>query len=137
MHNREMVVRLQNAHADHIEETYRRLMCLPGNPDGIEILKIGDTRVFLSNQNRLENRAIFTGNETRDELQEVTACFERKGVHGFFEINPANFHRSNPSSGESEMLPALIELGYHPAELRCVWYLDEYHESGQNQGSIK
>ena len=128
MHNREMVVKLQNAHADHIESIYRQSLRLPGNPDGIEILKIGDTKVFLSNRNRLENRAIFTGNETLDELQEVTACFDRKGVDGFFEINPANFYRSNPFSWKSEMLPALIGLGYHPGDLRCVWYLDEYHE---------
>jgi hypothetical protein len=135
MHNREMVVKLQNAHADHIESIYRQLMGLPGNPHGIEILNIGATKVFLSNQNRLENRAIFTGNETLPELREVTACFERKGVDGFFEINPANFYRSDPFSWESEMLPALIELGYHPGLLRCVWYLAEcpnYDRRGDN-----
>jgi hypothetical protein len=133
MHNRAMVVRLQNAHADHIESIYRQLMRLPGNPEGIEILRIGDTKVFLSNKNRLENRAIFSGNETMDELREVTACFDRKGVAGFFEINPANFYRSNPFSWNSEMLPALIALGYHPGEFRCVWYLDAYDEGHASQ----
>jgi hypothetical protein len=137
MVNREMVVKLQNAHADHIEDIYKQSLCLPGNPDGIEILKIGDTKVFLSNQNRLENRAIFTGNETLDELREVILCFDRKGVDGFFEINPANFYRSNPFSWQSEMVPALIELGCHPGELRCVWYLDEYHGFDKNDGSIQ
>lgn len=128
MHNRELVVRLQNAHADHIESIYSQMMRLAGNPEGIEILKIGETKVFLSDRNRLENRAIFTGNETLEELQEVTACFDRKGVDGFFEINPANFYRSNPFSWNSEMVPALIELGYQPGDMRCVWYLDEYQE---------
>ncbi len=137
MHNREMVVRLQNAHANHIENNYRQLMCLPGNPEGIEIVKIGDTKVFLSNRNRLENRAIFTGNETLAELREVTACFDRKGVAGFFEINPANFFRSNPFSWRSEMVPALLELGYQPELLRCVWYLDEYHEPHEDGASIQ
>jgi hypothetical protein len=137
MHNRETVVRLQNAHANHIEHIYRQLMCLPGNPDGIEILKIGDTKVFLSNQNRLENRAIFTGNETLTELREVTACFERKRVAGFFEINPANFFRSNPFSWQSELVPALLALGYLPELLRCVWCLDAYHEPDEDEGSIQ
>lgn len=137
MHNREMVIRLQNAHASHIENIYRQLMRLPGNPDGIEMLKIGDTKVFLSNQNRLENRAIFTGNETLTELREVTACFERKGVAGFFEINPANFFRSDPFSWQSEMLPALLELGYQPELLRCVWFLDKHHELDENETSIQ
>lgn len=137
MHNREMIVRLQNAHADHIENLYRRSMEIPGNPDGIEILKIGDTRVYLSNKNSLENRAIFTGNETLDELRAVDACFERKGVAGFFEINPANFYRSNPFSWASEMLPALIGLGYHPGEFRCVWYWDAVLEPEGDQDAIQ
>ena len=137
MHNREMVVKLQNAHANHIENIYRQMMRLPGNPDGIEILKIGDTKVFLSNRSRLENRAIFTGNETLAELREVTACFDRKGVTGFFEINPANFFRSNPFSWQSEMVPALLALGYQPELLRCVWYLDEYREPHEDEASIQ
>lgn len=137
MHNREMVVKLQNAHAYHIEDIYRQLLCLPGNPEGIEILKIGATKVFLSNRNRLENRAIFTGNETLAELREVTACFDRKGVTGFFEINPANFFRSDPFSWQSEMVPALLALGYQPELLRCVWYLDKYHEFAEGEGSIQ
>ena len=128
MHNREMVRRLQIAHADHIDDLYGQSMQLPGNPDGVEIFKIGGTRIFLSNQNRLENRAIFTGNETLDELREVTACFDRKGVDGFFEINPANFYRNDPFSWNSEMLPALIELGYHPGDFRCVWYLEAFQD---------
>jgi hypothetical protein len=136
MHNRDMVIKLQKAHANHIESIYRQSLCLPGNPDGIEIVKVGETPVFLSNQNRLENRAIFTGNETLAELEEVTACFERKGVDGFFEINPANFYRTNPFSWKSEMVPALIELGYHPGDLRCVWFLDEDPGSSEIEATI-
>lgn len=124
MHSREVVRDLQHAHADHIESVYRQLACLPGNPHGIEIILIGDTRVFLSNRNRLENRAIFTGNETLDELQKVVSAFRRKGVDGFFELNPANFYRTAPFSWKSEMLPALLDLGCHPGMFRCVWFLD-------------
>ena len=125
MHERDTVANLQNAHADHIESDYRQLMSLAGNPHGIEILRIGRTRVFLSIRNRLENRAIFTGNETQEELREITACFDRKGVNGFFEINPSNFYRTDPFSWKSELLPALLNLGYHPGAFRCVWHLDE------------
>jgi hypothetical protein len=137
MHNSEMVRRLQNAHADHINDLYRQSMHLPGNPYGIEILRIGDTKIFLSNQNRLENRAIFTGNETMQELREVTALFDRKGVDGFFEINPANFYRSDPFSWKSEMLPALIELGYHAGDFRCVWYLEAYQDLVRYESDIQ
>ena len=137
MHNRELVVNLQNAHGAHIESLYRQSMQLPGNPEGIEILKVGKTKIFLSNQNRLENRAIFTGNETLDELREVTEIFDRKGVTGFFEINPANFYRSDPFSWKSEMLPALIELGYHPGDLRCVWYLTDFPEVDYAEESVR
>lgn len=124
MHTRETIQKLQHTHADYIEASYRQLSCLPGNPKGIEICKIGETRIFLSQENRLENRAIFTGNETLDELREVTSLFDKKGVEGYFELNPANFYRTEPFSWKSEILPALLELGYFPAMLRCVWYLD-------------
>ena len=137
MHNREIVVKLQNAHAAHIGSIYGQLKQLPGNPNGIEIKTIGKTKIFLSNQNRLENRAIFTGNETLDELREITAVFDRKGVTGYFEINPANFYRSDPFSWKSEMVPALIELGYHPGDLRCVWHLTEFPEIDYQEDSVQ
>ena len=124
MHIRKNVVTLQAAHTSYIEAEYQQAMSLPGNPEGIEIFNIGDTKIFLSNRNRLENRAIFTGNETEEEIRLVVEHFEQKGVVGFFEINPANFYRSNPFSWKSEMVPALIKMGCHPAAFRCVWYLD-------------
>lgn len=124
-HSREAVVRLQTAHAAHIRTIYEQTMRLPGNTEHIEILNIGGTPVFLSGRNRLENRAIFTGNETIDILREITGAFERRGVTGFFEKNPANFYRSNPFSWKSEMLPALLELGFSPDAFRCVWHLGE------------
>lgn len=130
MHSREIVRKLQNAHTDYIESIYRHLARLPGNPKGIEIVNVGDTRVFLSNENRLENRAIFTGNESLEELREVTSIFQRKGVDGYFELNPANFYRTAPFSWKSEILPALLDLGYFPGMFRCVWFQDR---SGMDQ----
>ena len=129
MHSRQSVARLHAAHTAFIEAEYRQAMSLPGNPEGIELLTIGKTRIFLSNRDRLENRAIFTGNETEEEIRAVLQQFERKGVVGFFEINPANFYRTEPFSWESEMLPALLALGCHPAMFRCVWYLEEQPQS--------
>lgn len=125
MHNRKNVVKLQVAHTSYIEAEYQQAMSLPGNPEGIEIFNIRDTRIFLSNRDRLENRAIVTGNETEEEIRSVIEYFEKKGVVGFFEINPANFYRSDPFSWNSEMVPILIKMGCHPAAFRCVWYLDE------------
>lgn len=125
-HGRTAVQKLQHAHAQYIESLYAQAMRLPGNPQEIEMIQIGGTKVFLSNKSRLENRAIFTGNETWEELQEITAIFDRKSVDSFFEINPANFYRSEPPSWKSEMVPALLELGYFPDDFRCVWYLDEF-----------
>ena len=136
MHNRETIFKLQNAHADYIESVYTQTMRLPGNPDGIEILDIQGTRVFLSNGNSFKNRAIFTGNESPSTLREVAACFERKRVDGFFEINPANFYRTQPFSWKSEMVPALLDLGFHPSDLRCVWYLDESEKPMQIEEPI-
>jgi len=85
---------------------------------------VGNTRVFLSNENRLENRAIFSGNESEKEFQQVTDLFEEKGGDCFVEVNPANFYRTKPFSWESEVLPFLLRLGYHPDGFRCVWFLD-------------
>ncbi len=136
MHNRNTVVTIQAAHASYIEAEYQQAMSLPGNPEGIEISNIGDTRIFLSNRNRLENRAIFTGNETEEEIRSVIDHFERKGVVGFFEINPANFYRSIPFSWKSEMVPMLIKMGCHPAAFRCVWYLDDSPNTEIQQPAI-
>ena len=124
MHDRETVRLLQNAHADHIESEYRQLSLLPGNPKGIEILKVGQTRVFLSNGDEFQNRAIFTGNETEEEFQQVMELFDRKAVVGYFELNPSNFYRTEPFSWRSEVLPILLKLGCHPDGFRCVWCLD-------------
>ncbi len=107
---------------------------------GIELIEIGGTRIFLSNKNRLENRAIFTGNETTKELKEVTSLFDKKGVDGYFELNPANFYRTEPFSWKSEILPALLDLGYHPGDFRCVWYLehpDDYNTVDEAAGKIR
>ncbi|MEM8859901.1 MAG: hypothetical protein AAGD96_16355 [Chloroflexota bacterium] len=123
IHNREFVRKLQNAHADYIEAKYKRLALLPGNPKGIAIEKIGSTRIFLSNEDSFGNRAIFTGNESEKEFQQVTKLFDEKRVECFLEINPANFYRTEPFSWKSEVVQHLLELGYRPDGFRCVWYL--------------
>ncbi len=121
MHDRETVRQLQQAHADHIESIYSGLQRIPGNPRGVETRRIGDTRVFCANEDRMENRAIFTGNETAEELEQVTAFFEARKRTCFVELNPANFFRSEPFSWQAELMPALLALGYRPDAFRCVW----------------
>jgi len=124
MHNREFVRKLQNAHADHIENQYGQLATLPGNPFEIEILRVGSARVFLCNEDRLENRGILTGNETVEELVAISDVFRKKGVEGYFELNPANYYRTEPFSWKSETIQSMLRLGYHPGMFRCVWFLD-------------
>ena len=67
-HDRDHVRMLQQAHADHIETIYRGLGRRTRDPDGAELRAFGSTRVFATGENRLENRAIFTGNECSEFL---------------------------------------------------------------------
>lgn len=69
----------------------------------------------------MENRAIFTGNESPAELEQTTAYFAAKGRTCFAELNPANFCRTEPFSWQAELMPALLALGYKPDAFRCVW----------------
>lgn len=124
-HGRDIVVSLQQAHADHIEYIYAGLRRIPGNPRRIEIDKIGQTRVFIANEDRMENRAILTGNETMQELELIAVRFEQRKRTCFVELNPANFLRTAPFSWTSEIMPALAGLGFRPDAFRCVWHLDE------------
>lgn len=121
MHTRETIRRLQLAHAGHIAAIYAGLAKIPGNPRGVEVKDFGPTRVYCAQEDRLENRAIFTGNESPAELEQVTAFFAAKGRTCFVELNPANFYRSDPFSWQAEFMPALLALGYRPDAFRCVW----------------
>lgn len=139
MHNRETIRRLQLAHAEHIASLYKGLANIPGNPRGVEIRQFGPARVYCADEDRMENRAIFTGNETPAELEQVAAFFSSRGRTCFVELNPANFCRSEPFSWNAELMPALLALGYRPDAFRCVWEAEARLErpSAQERPVIK
>lgn len=127
-HDRDHVRLLQRAHADHIEATYRGLASRRDDPDGAEIRSFGKTRVFTTRKNRLENRAIFTGNEREEDFDEVFRHFDERGVRCVIEINPANFYRNDPFSWDAEVLPLLLAKGCTIEDFRCVWVCDRAPE---------
>lgn len=120
-HSRAAVFALQQAHGDHIESLYRGLQAIPGNPRGSELRRFGATRVFCADENRMENRALFTGNETDDELAQVADYFQQRRRTCFVELNPANFYRTEPFSWRADLMPRLLKLGFVCDAHRCVW----------------
>ncbi len=114
---------LQRAHAAHLQAACEALVSEPGNPLEAEGITIGETRVFATNQNRLENRVLLTGNETTDELDRIFEYFDQRRVKAFIELNPANFLRTRPFSWQSELVGHLVNRGCHIDAFRCVWYL--------------
>lgn len=120
-HDAEQIRRLQLGHANHIESVYRSLAALPGNPDKVCVKQIGQTRTFIASGWRLENRAILTGNESFNEIDQVMGHFASHNSNCVIEINPANFYRSQPFSWDPEVLPYLLKLGCYVDMFRCVW----------------
>jgi hypothetical protein len=122
-HDRAHVRLLQNAHADWIEAQYRGMERLPGNPQSVIIRTIGPTRTFIARGNRLENRAIFTGEETDVQIAAVLRHFAEHGANCVIEVNPANFYVNPPTTWEKRLLRRLMELGCVIHDFRCVWCL--------------
>jgi len=120
-HDRAHVRLLQNAHADHIEAVYRGMEQLPGNPQGVVIRTIGPTRTFIARGNRLENRAIFTGEESDEQIAEVLRHFADNQANCVIEVNPANFYVNPPTTWEKRLLKRLLALGCAIHDFRCVW----------------
>ncbi len=124
-HDRDNIRMLHNAHADHIEAKYREFLSMPGNPMNVETKRFGQTRTFYAKGDRFENRAIFSGNETLDQFDEVLNHFAEKGVDCNIEINPANFYRTDPFSWNSEGVPYLLDRGCTIEGFRTVWVRDK------------
>ncbi len=123
-HDRENVKVLQRAHADHIRSLYRTLAATPGNPHGVVIREIGDVRTFIAAGNRLENRAIFSGEETIEQIDEVLAHFAAHRSNCVIEVNPANYYVDPPKSWEQRLLKHLLSRGCFIDGFRCVWQFD-------------
>src|SRR6266550_338364 len=119
-HDRAHVRLLQHAHADHIESQYRGMLALPGNPAGVIIRSFGDVRTFIAAGNRLENRAIFNGDETAEQVDEVLKHFAEHNANCVIEVNPANFYVNPPATWEKRLLNFLLERGCRIHDFRCV-----------------
>lgn len=121
LHDRDQVQRLQQAHADHIESQYRSLAAIPGNPQGVVILKVGEVRTFIAAGNRLENRAIFRRDESVDQIDGVLAHFDAHRSNCVIEVNPANYYVDPPRKWEQRLLKHLLLRGCYIDGFRCVW----------------
>jgi RimJ/RimL family protein N-acetyltransferase len=124
-HDRAQVRRLHHAHAHQSEAMYRSMARLPDNPAGVVIEQFGPTRTFIAAGERLENRAIFTGVETAEQIDAVLAHFDRYRANCVIEVNPANFYVNPPAVWERRLLPALLSRGCAIRDFRCVWSVTE------------
>jgi ribosomal protein S18 acetylase RimI-like enzyme len=121
-HDRDHIRLLQHAHADHIEAMYQSMMQLPGNPANVLIQKIGQVRTFIAAGDRLENRAIFTGEESVEQIDEVQNHFINHRANCVIEVNPANYYVDPPKNWEQRLLPQLLKRGCRIDGFRCVWH---------------
>ena len=97
------------------------MAAVSGNPAGVVIENIGGVRAFIARGNRLENRAIFSGSETIDQIDAVLQHFEHHGGNCVIEVNPANYYVDPPMSWEQRLLPHLLKRGCRIDGFRCVW----------------
>jgi len=121
VHDRPHVRLLHHAHADHIESIYRGLLSLPGNPANVVIQSFGPARTFIAAGNRLENRAVFTGEETTGQIDSVLQHFIDHQSNLVIEVNPANFYVDPPRTWEKRLLKHLLHRGCVIHDMRCVW----------------
>jgi len=135
-HDRDHVRLLHHAHADHIESMYRGLMRLPNNPAAVSIQHIGPTRTFIARGNRLENRAIFAGEETHEQIDAVLRHFIAHQSNLVIEVNPANFYVNPPITWEKRLLSHLLSRGCIIHDFRCVWCASA-PPAHQNRDSIR
>ncbi len=120
-HDADLIRRLQNAHADHIESMYAGLARAPGNPDGVFIERVGPARVFIASGERFTNRLILAGTETRDEFDAIFSLYDLHRAGCVVEINPANFYPDAPKDWSSDIVPELFRRGCELRHFRCVW----------------
>ena len=134
-HDRDHVRLLQQAHGDHIESMYHGMLALAGNPAGVILRRFGPTRTFIAAGNRLENRAIFTGEETPDEIDEVLRHFASNNANLVIEVNPANFYVDPPRTWEKRLLAHLLSRGCVIHDFRCEWCRSEPPDSRDDPSS--
>src|SRR5689334_10094017 len=121
LHDRAHIRLLHHAHADHIEAAYRSMQSLPGNPQKVVIETIAGVRTFIASGSRLENRAIFSGEESVEQIGAVLRHFDGHASNCVIEVNPANHYVDPPKNWEQRLLKHLLSRGCYVDGLRCVW----------------
>jgi hypothetical protein len=94
---------------------------VPGNPAGVAIRQIGPVRTFIASGDRLENRAIFGGDETEAQIDDVLMHFAAHRANCVIEVNPANYYVDPPGTWEQRLLKRLLLRGCRIDGFRCVW----------------
>jgi hypothetical protein len=125
VHDRRHIRLLHHAHADHIESIYAALASLPGNPRGVVVRHIGPVRTLLVAGNSWENRAIFIGDETHEQIDGVLRHSSDHRANCVIEINTANSYVDPPTNWEARLLPHLLARGCRAGGMRCVWCCDQ------------
>ena len=136
-HDLDHIRLLHHAHADHIESLYGAMKKCAGNPEGVVIEKVGPVRTFLVPGKRWENRAIFHGDETHEQIDDVLRHFDAHGAHCVIEVNIANSYVDPPRNWEARLLPHLLKRGCEAGGMRCVWHLDRWPAKEQTTQSLK
>src|SRR4051794_21731249 len=101
---------------------YRAMLNLPGNRGNVVLRQIGPTRTFIAAGERLENRAIFTGEETDEQIDGVLRHFAHHQANCVIEVNPANYYVDPPASWEQWLLKRLLWRRCLIDGFRCVWH---------------
>jgi len=117
------ILRIQNAHSDHIAAEFRDAARRPGNPDEVDVRDVAGVRTFYCKSAGFHNRAILTGNETPEQLDQVMQHYVDKGSQCWVELNPANFYPTE-SPRNSRILPHLLQRDFSIEGLRTIWVRD-------------
>ncbi len=112
-----LVRRLQQAHAEYIEQGYATEEPVAGRA----VITLGTARAFVSDEENYHNRIVLTGSESDDVLDALIARYARRKVSCYVEVNPANFYRDPPSMNRRLLSDALIGRGFTPVFFRSVW----------------
>lgn len=119
VHDRDSVTRLHQAYADKIESFFTGLQRCPGDPCQVRIRTFGSTRTFIAKGHPWLNRVTLTGDETIEQLNDITAWFAEHGERCHIEWNPGNCYK--PDTWNDSLGRRLIEMGFRPRGFRCVW----------------
>src|SRR5205085_9698864 len=82
---------------------------------------IATVRTFIAAGYRLENRAVFTGEESPDQIDAVLAHFADHASNCVIEVNPASHYVDPPKSWEQRLLKHLLSRHCYIDGFRCVW----------------